>query len=744
MTKTLVIVESPTKSKTIEKFLGKNYTVKASMGHLRDLPKSTMGVILPDDADCTSPELAFEPKYINIRGKGELIKELREQAKKADKVYLATDPDREGEAISWHLAHLLNIEPESACRVEFHEITKAVVTEAIKKPRSIDMAMVEAQQARRILDRVVGYKLSPLLCTKFHRKGLSAGRVQSVATKLVADRDAEIEAFVPEEYWTLKAKLREQPKAPIFEAEVVKYQGKKLELHNEEQARAAEAVLSKAAYVVSKTERKDRLRHALPPLTTSSLQQEANKKLNLSARRTMMLAQQLYEGVSLGKGSVGLITYMRTDSVRLSEVALAEIRSYIQTNMGSEYCPAKPNYYSTKKNAQDAHEAIRPTSVERTPEAVAPYLDRDQLRLYTLIWQRTVASQMTPAVFDQLLLTIDADAYQLRARGSVMKFAGFLQLLGKTLDEDKDSLVPYIAEGTQLCLHKLLPAEQHFTEPPAHYTEASLIKELEEKGIGRPSTYAPTLVTIMARGYVAKEQKKLLITELGQQTVAMLAEYFKDLISIPFTAGMEEKLDLIAEQQATRKEALQEFYAPFQADLQRAREDCPDVPYVPEQTDILCDKCHEHYMVIREGRFGRFLACPGFPNCRNTKPLLVKIGVQCPICREKGLDHELIERKTKQGKFMYGCEGYPDCNFLSWDKPLEESCPVCGWPLIEHRERSGLKKYCTHEGCVNYKASIMPQGTAEAKAARAAKPAPKKTGGRTTKAATAKKGTAKK
>ncbi len=534
MAKTLVIVESPTKSKTIEKFLGKNYTVKASMGHLRDLPKSTLGVtFLPDEEHANE----FEPKYINIRGKGDLIKALKTEAKKADKVLLATDPDREGEAISWHLAFILGIDPTSACRIEFHEITAAAVKDAIKHPRCIDMDMVDAQQARRILDRIVGYQLSPLLWRKI-RKGLSAGRVQSVATKIVADRDREIEDFVPVEYWTLSAKLREGSKGQLFEAEAVKYKGKKLELHNEAEARAAEEALSKADYIVSDAVKKERKRHPVPPFTTSSMQQEANKKLNFSAKKTMMLAQQLYEGVSLGKTSVGLITYMRTDSVRLAEVAIAEIRDYIKQNIGSEFCPAKENHYSTKKNAQDAHEAIRPTSVMRTPAEMQKYLTNDQLKLYTLIWNRVVASQMTDAVYDVTTLTIDAADYQLRATGSVLKFPGFLQLHSKYDDKEKDSKVPYVEPGSKLLLYKLMPAEQHFTEPPAHFTEATLIKELEEKGIGRPSTFAPTIVTLLTRGYVVKEAKKLLVTELGIMTVDMLTEYFKGLINIGFTAQM--------------------------------------------------------------------------------------------------------------------------------------------------------------------------------------------------------------
>lgn len=718
MAKTLVIVESPTKSKTIEKFLGKNYTVKASMGHLRDLPKSTLGVtFLPDEEHANE----FEPKYINIRGKGDLIKSLKAEAKKADKVLLATDPDREGEAISWHLAFILGIDPTSACRIEFHEITAAAVKDAIKHPRCIDMDMVDAQQARRILDRIVGYQLSPLLWRKI-RKGLSAGRVQSVATKIVADRDREIEDFVPVEYWTLSAKLREGSKGQLFEAEAVKYKGKKLELHNEQEARAAEEVLSKADYMVSDAVKKERKRHPVPPFTTSAMQQEANKKLNFSAKKTMMLAQQLYEGVSLGKTSVGLITYMRTDSVRLADVAVDEIRDHIKQNFGSEFCPAKANHYSTKKNAQDAHEAIRPTSVMRTPAEMQEHLTGDQLKLYTLIWNRVVASQMTDAVYDVTTLTIDAADYQLRATGSVLKFPGFLQLHSKYDDKEKDSKVPYVEPGSKLLLYKLLPAEQHFTEPPAHFTEATLIKELEEKGIGRPSTFAPTIVTLLTRGYVVKDAKKLLVTELGIMTVDMLTEYFKELINIGFTAQMEEKLDEVAEKKHTKDEVLSEFYGPFKKELDHAGVAIPIVEIPLEVSDVPCDKCNDGtMMVIREGRFGKFLACPNFPKCRNTKPILHPIGVKCPKC---GAD--ILERKSKTGKVFYGCERYPDCDYTTWDKPLNETCPDCGAMMVEHVERNGSKrKFCSNQECSKAR-PVYASKTAAAKTTEAATSAAKK------------------
>lgn len=732
MAKTLVIVESPTKSKTIEKFLGKNYTVKASMGHLRDLPKSTLGVtFLPDEEHANE----FEPKYINIRGKGDLIKALKAEAKKADKVLLATDPDREGEAISWHLAFILGLDPTSACRIEFHEITAAAVKDAIKHPRCIDMDMVDAQQARRILDRIVGYQLSPLLWRKI-RKGLSAGRVQSVATKIVADRDREIEDFVPVEYWTLRAKLREGSKGQLFEAEAVKYKGKKLELHNEQEARVAEEALSKADYMVSDAVKKERKRHPVPPFTTSSMQQEANKKLNFSAKKTMMLAQQLYEGVSLGKTSVGLITYMRTDSVRLADVAVAEIRDYIKQNFGSEFCPAKENHYSTKKNAQDAHEAIRPTSVMRNPAEMQEYLTNDQLKLYTLIWNRVVASQMTDAVYDVTTLTIDAADYQLRATGSVLKFPGFLQLHSKYDDKEKDSKVPYVEPGTKLLLYKLMPAEQHFTEPPAHFTEATLIKELEEKGIGRPSTFAPTIVTLLTRGYVVKDAKKLLVTELGIMTVDMLTEYFKELINIGFTAQMEEKLDEVAEKKHTKDEVLSEFYGPFKKELDHAGVAIPIVEIPLEVSDVPCDKCNDGtMMVIREGRFGKFLACPNFPKCRNTKPILHPIGVKCPKC---GAD--ILERKSKTGKVFYGCERYPDCDYTTWDKPLNEECPECKHMMVEHVERNGSKrKFCSNPECSKAR-PVYASKTAAAKTTEAKTTTTKKT--TAAKKTTAKKTTA--
>lgn len=684
MANNLVIVESPTKSKTIEKFLGKNYKVLASMGHLRDLPKSTFGI---------DPDNNFEPKYINIRGKGDLIKALKKEAEKADKVYLATDPDREGEAISWHLAYLLGIPSEELCRVEFHEITKGTVTEALKHPRTIDEAMVDAQQTRRIIDRIVGYKISPMLWPL--RKGLSAGRVQSVAVKLVAERDAEIAAFVPVEYWTISAKLKENVKgAKTFEAEVAKYKGKKLELHNAEEAKAAEEYLKQQSYTVSDSLKKDRKSHPAPPFTTSTLQQEANRRLNFTARKTMMVAQQLYEGVNIGKTSTGLITYMRTDSVRMAEVAVQEMRDHIVNNIGAEFCPAKANHYATKKNAQDAHEAIRPTNVAHTPEKMASYLNRDQLKLYTLIWNRAVASQMADAVYEVTTLNIEAGDYQLKANGSMLKFKGYLELSGKSAEEEKDKKVPYLPVGTELQLQELKPAEQHFTEPPAHYTEATLVKEMEDKGIGRPSTYAATIATIQDRGYVLREAKKLLITELGIKVNAWLTENFTRLMDVPYTASMEAQLDDIAEQKANKEQVIQSLYDYV---VQVKPVPLPEPP-APEPTGVICEKCGKE-MVLKESRYGKFLACPGFPSCRNIKSIQKEIGAACPKCGGK-----VVEKKTKSGKVFYGCENYNNaekpCDFVSWDKPLAERCELCQSVMVEHIDlRKRRHKYCINPEC---------------------------------------------
>ena len=687
MKKNLIIVESPTKSKTITKFLGKNYAVRASMGHLRDLPKSTLGVDVEND---------FMPKYINIRGKGDLIRELKAEAAKADKVYLATDPDREGEAISWHLAHILGLDEKSPCRIEFHEITSGAVKDALKHPRSINMAMVDAQQTRRIIDRLVGYKLSPLLWRKV-RKGLSAGRVQSVAVKIIADRDKAIAEFVPEEFWTIKSKLRENTKDPLFEAEAIKKNGVKLEVHNAREALAVENDLKQATYKVEAAFRKKVSRRALPPFTTSTLQQEASHKLNFTTRRTMMVAQQLYEGITIGKSSAGLITYMRTDSTRLAEEAVKSTRELVTQLFGEKYRPEKPNVFSNKSNAQDAHEAIRPTSITRTPSEMEPYLSKEQYRLYKLIWDRTVASQMTPAEYEQTTLTISADAYELKATGSVMTFDGHLRLADKKeLNAEKQAEVPFIKSGTVLTLYKVVPGEQHFTEPPPHYTEASLVKKMEEEGIGRPSTYSPIIQTIQTRGYVARDGKKLMATDLGIKVADMLTGHFGDIINIPYSARMEDELDAIAAHEVEKEKTLTDFYKPFEQLLAEADRVIPKDPPPLQLSGEKCELCGKD-MVIREGRFGKFQACSGFPQCHNTKPLLVKIGVSCPKC-----GGEVTQRRTKTGRVFYGCEHYPECDFTSWDKPTDMPCQVCGKQLLERTEGNGKVKYfCSDPECEN-------------------------------------------
>jgi len=728
MANSLVIVESPTKSKTIEKFLGKNYSVVASMGHLRDLPKSKLGVKIDE---------GFEPEYINIRGKGDLIKALKKEAQKADKVYLATDPDREGEAISWHLAYLLGIAPDALCRIVFHEITKTAVADAIKHPRTIDMDMVDAQQARRIIDRIVGYKISPMLWPL--KKGLSAGRVQSVAVKIVADRDKEIAAFEPEEYWSLKVKLRENAKAPIFEAETIKYKGKKLTLKNAEEAHAAEAALLAAKYEVAEAQRKDKKRHPAPPFTTSTLQQEANRRLNFTSKKTMMLAQQLYEGVNVGRTTTGLITYMRTDSVRMADVAIHEIRDYVLNNYSKDYVPPKPNFFATRKNAQDAHEAIRPTSVARTPKEMAKYLNRDQLRLYTMIWTRAVASQMEDAVYDSTTLTINAGDYTLRATGSVLKFPGFLELSGAYADPEKEKDVPYIEAGKEVQLHKLLPAEQHFTEPPAHFTEATLVKELEDKGIGRPSTFATTISTIQDRGYIMREGKKLLITELGIKVNDWLTSNFTNLIDIPYTAAMESELDEVAEAKLNRTAVVEKLYNYISS---VTPQELPPPP-PPAPTGVFCEKCGRE-MVEKVSRYGKFLACPGFPECRNIKSIVKKLEVACPKC-----GGEVVEKKSKTGKVFYGCSNYKadgtGCDYTSWDKPLNEKCPVCGSLMVDHIEINRRhRKYCSNPSCEKARRTFAAgeaTSSTRAKTTKAStrKASTKPTAKKTTKATKAKK-----
>lgn len=687
--KALVVVESPAKAKTIEKFLGKNYAVKASMGHLRDLPKSQFGVDIENN---------FTPKYINIRGKGDLIKSLKESAKKADKVFLATDPDREGEAIAWHLAFLLNVNEQETCRIEFNEITKSAIQNAIKHPRQISLPKVDAQQTRRILDRIVGYKLSPLLWRKV-RKGLSAGRVQSVAVRLICDREKEIQEFVQQEYWTIEASLKAKARGASFKAELIKIDGQKAEIRDQEQAEAITAELKQAEFKVEDIKRRERRRNPYAPFTTSSLQQDAVRKLGFTTRKTMSIAQQLYEGLDIGSsGAIGLISYMRTDSTRIASSAQQEAREFIEATYGKNFLPEKPPVYSTKKNAQDAHEAVRPTNVMLTPQSIASYLSRDQLKLYTLIWSRFVASQMGAAVYDTIAVDVIAGRFKLRASGSHLKFSGFLSVYNDTKDEQKeqkgkDVTIPDLDKGQLLKLASVLP-DQHFTEPPPRYTEASLVKILEEQGIGRPSTYSPIISTIVDRGYVEKVEKKFQPTELGFVVIDLLKEYFQDIVDAAFTANLEKRLDDIAEGEASREKVLAEFYGPFSKTLEYADEAIGHVELPVEVSDVICENCGRN-MVVKHGRYGNFLACPGFPACRNTKPILKDTGVKCPKCQ--GI---IVERKTKRGKVFYGCENYPECDYMIWDAPLKETCPTCGSFMVRHRFKSGgWNKICSNNEC---------------------------------------------
>ena len=688
MSKALVIVESPAKAKTIEKFLGKNYIVRASMGHLRDLPKSQFGIDIENN---------FAPKYINIRGKGDLIKSLKEAAKHADAVYLASDPDREGEAIAWHLAHIFNLEEGKSCRIEFNEITKATIQSAIKHPRPINLSRVDAQQARRLLDRIVGYQLSPLLWRKV-RKGLSAGRVQSVAVRIICDREKEIQSFVSEEYWTITAKVREKAKSPLFDAQLHSIEGKKPVISNEKQAEDIRAELEQAEYFVTDVKKRERRRNPVAPFITSSLQQDASRKLGYTARKTMMIAQQLYEGLEIGSaGPIGLITYMRTDSVRIAESAQQEARKYIESKYGATYLPEKPPVYSNKKS-QDAHEAIRPTSLELPPEQLASHLSREQLRLYTLIWERFIASQMTAAVYDTVTVDIQANRFGLRSTGSQIKFPGFMIIYTESKDEEaekeKDITLPELTIGQSIKLYKVIP-KQHFTEPPPRYTEATLVKALEEKGIGRPSTYSPIIETILGRGYVVRVEKKFQPTELGFVVVDLLKQYFSDIVNVEFTARMEDKLDDIAEGTETREELLKEFYQPFASRLEFADKEIGHVELPVEVSDVQCENCGR-YMVIKQGRYGKFLACPGFPECRNAKPIFKEIGVACPKC-----NGQIVERRTKRGKTFYGCQKYPECDFMTWDTPLKENCQTCGSFMVRQNFKNGrFVTMCGNEACI--------------------------------------------
>lgn len=679
---TLVIVESPAKAKTIGKYLGSKYIVKASMGHVRDLPKSQIGVEVDNE---------FSPKYITIRGKGDVLKELKDARKKVKRVFLAADPDREGEAIAWHLAHYLDLDEKESCRVVFNEITKQAVKEAFKHPRKINMDLVNAQQARRILDRLVGYKISPLLWKKV-KKGLSAGRVQSVAVKLIYDREREIKAFDPEEYWSITAML--QVDGSSFEAKFYGLDKEKKELPNRQEVDLVLERLGDKALVVSELKERERFRHPSPPFITSSLQQEAARKLNFRAAKTMQIAQQLYEGVDLGKeGTVGLITYMRTDSPRISPVAQAEASEFIEAQYGKAYVPETPRNY-TKKNtgAQDAHEGIRPTSVKYDPETVKPYLSRDQFRLYKLVWERFVASQMTSAVLDTVTADLEANGVTFRAVGSKIKFPGFMRVYVEGNDDgvvDDDKLLPPLKQGQGLTPESVEP-KQHFTQPPPRYTEARLVRTLEERGIGRPSTYAPILDTIQKRGYVALEEKKFVPTELGELVIELMEQFFPEILDADFTAHMEEDLDFVEEGKVDWVKVLREFYDSFERRLEVAEDEMKEVELQDEVADENCEKCGRH-MVYKMGRFGKFLACSGFPDCRNAKPIVKDIGVICPKC---GKGH-VVERRSKRGRIFYGCDSYPDCDFVSWDAPIAKPCPECSSMLVKKRTKNGTTIQCT-------------------------------------------------
>ena len=685
----LIIVESPAKAKTIGRYLGKGYKVEASQGHVCDLPKSQLGV---------DPEHDFELKYITIRGRGEILSRIRKEAKNASQVYFATDPDREGEAISWHLYHVLGVDEKKACRIEFNEVTKKAVQNAIKNPRKLDMGRIDAQQARRALDRLVGYKISPLLWAKI-KKGLSAGRVQSVATRMVVDRENEINSFIPEEYWDISANcsVMDGKKEQSFIARLSMIDGIKAQVTNETQAEGIRSMIEKEKFTVSDVRIKEKKRMPTPPFTTSSLQQEAGRKLNFTTARTMQVVQQLYEGVDIaGEGTQGLVTYIRTDSVRISDDAMNAVRSFIPQRFGKEFLPAEKNEYKGRKNAQDAHEAIRPTDVLRTPESIKASLSREQFMLYRLIYNRFVASQMSPAVYQTMTADITGQKITLRFYGEHKTFAGFTALYEEGTDEAVSSVemtLPPLKDGQKVSI-KDISSDQHFTQPPSRFTEASLVRTLEENGIGRPSTYAPTISTIISRGYVSREKKRLYPTELGIMVTDMMEKYFSEIVDTEFTANMETKLDEVEEGTADWKQILREFYPELEKTLRVAEKEIEKVEVRDEVSDVPCDQCGA-MMVYKMGRFGRFLACPNFPDCRNTKPILNYINTPCPKCGKR-----LLEKVSKKSRKFYGCEGYPDCDFVSWDMPVNEKCPQCGSYMVQKNNARGEKLHlCANETC---------------------------------------------
>lgn len=685
----LVIVESPAKAKTIGKYLGKNYTVEASMGHVRDLPKSRLGVDIENN---------YTPKYITIRGKGELISKLRKAAKKADKVYLATDPDREGEAISWHLANILKIDENEACRIVFNEVTKAAVKASIKNARKINLDLVDAQQARRIVDRLVGYEISPILW-KNVKWGLSAGRVQSAALKLICDREKEINEFIPKEYWSVDCILKKERKK--FPIRLSTYKNKKLEIENEEQSQKIIKELEGGEFIVRSIKKGKKTRNPLPPFTTSTLQQDANRKLNFMTKRTMSVAQGLYEGVEVkGYGTVGLITYMRTDSVRISEEAQEKAKEFILNTYGNDYVPSETRIYKGKKNIQDAHEAIRPTYVEITPEIAKQNLTPEQSKLYSLIWNRFVASQMSSCQLKTNSIDIMNGDYKFKASGSTIEFDGFMKLYEYANEEDENSVILPVLEENEVLNVASLKGTQHFTQPAPRYTEASFVKLLEEKGIGRPSTYVPTISILLGRSYVVREKKNLVPTELGEIVNNIVSEYFNQIVDVDFTAAMERKLDDVEEGSENWTKIVEEFFAPLKIAIEKAEKEISKVVIEDKVSDVKCEKCGR-MMVIKRGRYGEFLACPGYPECKNAKPIVEEIDVPCPDCGKP-----IVVKKSKKGKKFYGCSGYPECKFVSWYEPVKEKCPKCNsYMILKYSKTKGKYVQCSNSEC-DYKETV--------------------------------------
>ncbi|HPP30839.1 MAG TPA: type I DNA topoisomerase [Soehngenia sp.] len=687
MTKNLVIVESPAKAKSISKMLGKNYTVIASLGHIRDLPKSRLGIDIKND---------FQPEYITIRGKGSIVNNLKKEAKKADSIFLATDPDREGEAISWHLASLLDINKDTPCRVEFHEITKETVKSSIKSPRKLDENLYNAQQARRVLDRLVGYKISPILWKKV-KKGLSAGRVQSVAVKLICDRENEITEFIPEEYWTIKGHFKKDNSK--FEAmlthQIANEKESKLTIKNEEEAKNILKEIKSNENIVFDIKKSKRKRSPYPPYTTSTLQQDASKKLGYTSKKTMMIAQQLYEGIDVkGEGTTGLITYMRTDSTRIANEAVDAAREYIVQNFGKEFSNGGNTYSKkAKKETQDAHEGIRPTHLNLWPEKIKDSLTKEQFKLYKLVWDRFIGSQMSDAIYDTISVKIKNGKYIFKSNGSKLNFSGFLKVYTTTDEEQNDIILPELNVGEKLDLIKI-EEKRNFTQPPSRYTEASLIKTMEELGIGRPSTYSPTISTILSRGYVTLEKKTFYPTELGTIVNDILVKYFSEIINEEFTAQLENQLDEIAEGKLNWKDVIREFYFKFEDALDKAESEIEKIDIKDEESDEICEKCGKK-MVIKVGKYGKFLACPGYPECKNVKPILEKIGVKCPLCE----DGEIVKKRTKKGRIFYGCSNYPNCEFNSWQEPVQEKCPKCGGMMVIRQTKNSKTLSCINEKC---------------------------------------------